>query len=897
MSEGNDLFRALFETAADPILFVEETRLIAANSSALATFDCEREELVGQELLAILPASQPDGSDSSSAVLEILDLAKTGLRDDERNRQPFTWAFQAPNGELFSAQVMLQPIEDHERTIISFHLLEADNQVQVNGTPDRQLTMLDQPSTEVMTQQRSEKESEEILEKRRRQVQLSAQIAKNIANITDLGDLYKSIVTQVKEQFNYYHAQILRYDPALDTVALVVGYGDVGEKMLAMHHSIPMGVGLIGAAAQTGHSLLRPDITKDTTWQPNPLLPRSKGELSIPIKMGEQIFGVMDVQSDVANRLDEEDLLVLEGICGQLAVAIESTRLRQEMEAQLRELDSLQRYMSRDGWQDFYGGAKRALGYQFGHAGVQPLPSTAELAERDSPAHGESAANGDTGGLLITNGPGTIVNPLVVRGQDFGALGIVDDPLQPLSDEEKDLLASISDQVAEALEAARLFEQTQSSLAEQERLASQLETVAQVSAAASTLLDADVLLQSVVDLAKSSFGLYHAHVFLFDEEKQKLLLTAGAGSVGRLMVLEGIEIDIDTDSLVARAARELRPIFENDVRHSIEFLPNKFLPHTRSELAAPMVVAEKLIGVLDFQSNKIDHFSVEDIQIQKTLAAQTGVAVQNAFLFARQVETAEKLRQVDQLKSEFLASMSHELRTPLNSIIGFADVLLEGLDGELNERMEEDVRLIRDSGAHLRALIGDILDMTKIEAGRMELRYEQVDMRQIANEIMATAGPLAQEKSLDLYLNVAPEVGEVEADRTRLRQVLWNIVGNAIKFTEEGYVTLSMKMKNDDLFVSVRDTGVGITPENLAVVFEQFRQVDGSLNRAVGGTGLGMPISKNLIDLHGGRIWVESVFGQGSTFWFSIPRIKRPLPSGRDTSPLAVQGETGPLVA
>ena len=166
----------------------------------------------------------------------------------------------------------------------------------------------------------------------------------------------------------------------------------------------------------------------------------------------------------------------------------------------------------------------------------------------------------------------------------------------------------------------------------------------------------------------------------------------------------------------------------------------------------------------------------------------------------------------------------------------------------------------------------------------MELRYEEVDVQQMTNDIMATAKPLAQEKSLDLYLNVAPDVGKIEADGTRLRQVLWNILGNAIKFTEEGYVTLTMKTKGDNLFVSVRDTGVGIRPENMPVVFEQFRQVDGSLNRTAGGTGLGMPITKNLIELHGGKIGVESIFGEGSTFWFTIPLRKEKARSG--SSPL-----------
>jgi PAS domain S-box-containing protein len=743
---------------------------------------------------------------------------------------------------------------------------------------------------------RIEEKLEQLVEQRGRQVQLSTQVAQGIAAATDLDDLYLRIVTQIKEQFGYYHAQLLRYDPALDTVALAVGYGEVGEKMLAMHHSVPMGVGLIGTAAASGCSILRPVVSHDPAWQPNPLLPNTKGELAIPIKMGDRILGVLDVQSDKAQALDEEDQLLLEGLCGQIAIAIESTQLRQDMEARLRELSALQRYMSREGWENFQTTKTGPLGYQFGHAGVQPIhprqgsASKGNRRGRSFPASGREDVSDQEVLPSLRNGSDAVVSPLAIRGENFGTLGVMDDPEHPLTAEEKELLTSISEQVSEALEIARLVEQTQESLAEQERLASQLETVAQVSAAASTLLDADILLQSVVDLAKSSFGLYHAHIYLLDDTGEELVLRAGAGSVGRLMVLEGREINLNAESLVARAAREKQAFIENDVRKSVDFLPNSLLPHTRAELVVPMTVGEKLIGVLDLQSDEVDHFTAEDMQIQKTLAAQTAVAIQNAFQYSQQVSTADKLRQVDQLKSEFLASMSHELRTPLNSIIGFADVLLEGLDGDLNKRMEEDVQLIRDSGAHLRALIGDILDMSKIEAGRMELRYEEVDVQQMTNDIMATARPLAQEKSLDLYLNVAPDIGKIEADGTRLRQVLWNILGNAIKFTEEGYVTLTMKAKGDNVFGSVRDTGVGIKAENLPVVFEQFRQVDGSLNRNAGGTGLGMPITKNLIELHGGKIGVESVFGEGSTFWFTIPRRRETVRLGSSTLKPAHEG-------
>ncbi len=694
--------------------------------------------------------------------------------------------------------------------------------------------------------------------RREREVTLTTQVAQEIASATSLSDLYERVVHQVQEQFGYYYTQLLRYDDTMDTLSLVVGYGAIGQKMQEMNHSMPMGVGLIGRSAETSQSVLRGQVANDPDWQPNPLLPHTKSELAVPIKLRSEVLGVLDVQSDRLNGVTANDQLMLEGLCGQIAIAIESTGLRQEMEGRLRELSLLQRQMSREGWQKYREAQKNIMGYRFDLAGLQTLTHKSSKADKN-------------GSALPTATSTSISKPLTVRGEAFGSFGLEEDAERPLTDDEREIINAVAKELAEALEAARLFEQTQMALAEQERLASELETVAQVSTAAATILEVDELLQAVVDLTKSSFNLYHVHIYLINETGKKLVLKAGAGNVGRLMSLEGREININDDAIVARAARTRKGVLENNVRRTLDFLPHPLLPETRAEMALPMLVGGKLIGILDIQSATENFFTKEDLNVQTTLAAQIAVAVENANQYAVQVQTSSKLREVDQLKSEFLASMSHELRTPLNSIIGFADVLLEGLDGELNDRMEEDVRLIRESGDHLRGLIGDILDMSKIEAGRMDLRYEEVDIAQLANDVVATAASLAQEKQIFLHLDIDKGVKPVFADRTRVRQIMWNIVGNAIKFTEKGSVTISVQAQTNHVLCSIRDTGIGIKEEHAAVVFEQFRQIDGGLNRVAGGTGLGMPITKKLVELHGGEIWIESVYGQGSTFLFTIP--------------------------
>lgn len=259
--------------------------------------------------------------------------------------------------------------------------------------------------------------------------------------------------------------------------------------------------------------------------------------------------------------------------------------------------------------------------------------------------------------------------------------------------------------------------------------------------------------------------------------------------------------------------------------------------------------------------------------VHRILAAQLAVATQNAYYFAEQLRTAEQLREVDRLKTDFLARMSHELRTPLNSIIGFADVLLMGLDGELTERMEEDLSLIRKSGDHLREIINDILDMSKIEAGRLELIIEPFDIERATSDVIAMAASLAEQKGLSLRMDIPDDIGPLVADRTRVRQVLWNLIGNAIKFTDRGEIAVHARRENGDVLFTVVDTGIGIAAEHLPHIFDQFSQIDPGRRGSISGTGLGLSITKSLVELHGGHIWAESQPGQGSTFCFVIPAL------------------------
>jgi signal transduction histidine kinase len=288
-----------------------------------------------------------------------------------------------------------------------------------------------------------------------------------------------------------------------------------------------------------------------------------------------------------------------------------------------------------------------------------------------------------------------------------------------------------------------------------------------------------------------------------------------------------------------------------------------------------MIVGDKVLGVFDVQSNKADSFSSEDAAIYTTLASQVAIALQNARLYVEQAATVTQLRELDRLKSSFLANMSHELRTPLNSILGFTDVMLEGLDGELTEYMDNDLRLIQKNGQHLLHLINDVLDMAKIESGRMNLNPETFKVHDVLDEVTGITSTLASEKSISLFIDENSDQNiEVHADNTRLRQVMINLVNNAIKFTEKGSIVLcALPIEGARVLISVKDTGIGIPPDKLEAVFQEFTQVDTSTTRKVGGTGLGLPISRRLVEMHGGRLWAESagIEGEGSTFYVELP--------------------------
>ncbi|HLA45390.1 MAG TPA: ATP-binding protein, partial [Aggregatilineales bacterium] len=399
-----------------------------------------------------------------------------------------------------------------------------------------------------------------------------------------------------------------------------------------------------------------------------------------------------------------------------------------------------------------------------------------------------------------------------------------------------------------------------------------LQIASDVSQQVTRVLDPKILLPNLVEFTRAGFDFYHVSVFLFDEATDTLQLEAGSGDIGHEMLQAGKRFNLlDKHGLVPLAARDHQPVIINDVTQSSNHRPNPLLPDTRSEAALPMVVGTRLIGVLDLQSVRENHFQPEDVRILTALSDQIAIAVRNAQLYTEAEEGRQAAEEANQIKSQFLANMSHELRTPLNAILNFTAFVADEVMGPVNEEQQEALQQTISSSKHLLALINDVLDITKIEAGMMELFIQEVDLNEVLAVTVAVAKGLVKDKPVELITDIEEHLPHTSGDKRRLRQVFLNLVSNAVKFTPEGSITLRAYMENsENVHVMVIDSGIGIAEDDHNMVFESFKQAKHDLPEAVG-TGLGMPITKFFVESHEGKIWFESALDMGTTFHVLLP--------------------------
>ncbi len=449
--------------------------------------------------------------------------------------------------------------------------------------------------------------------------------------------------------------------------------------------------------------------------------------------------------------------------------------------------------------------------------------------------------------------------------------------------QEAHTLQIIGNSIAVAIERQRL-------LFEAQRRALELQTAAEIARDTTGTLSQEILLSRIVNLLKDRFGYYHCSIFLLDESNKFAVVEESTGEVGKIMKQNRHKVTIGSKSVIGTCIASGQPVIVNDTNLNPIFLPNPLLLDTRSEMGIPLRIGGRIIGALDLQSTSTNAFSDNELTVLKILSDQISVAIENARSYSLSQQAVQEMRELDRVKSQFLANMSHELRTPLNSVIGFSRVILKGIDGPINKVQEQDITSIYNSGMNLLNMINEILDVSKIEAGKMELQLEEVSIAEIISKAVSTAMGLIKDKPVELIQRIEPGLPLIKGDQIKLGQVVLNLLSNAIKFTEKGTITIEAALVKganltSEIKVSVADSGVGIAEEDQQKLFQRFSQVDDSPTRKTGGTGLGLAISRSLIELHGGKIGLESSQpGKGSVFFFTLPVVN--FPKGLDVSNL-----------
>ena len=468
--------------------------------------------------------------------------------------------------------------------------------------------------------------------------------------------------------------------------------------------------------------------------------------------------------------------------------------------------------------------------------------------------------------------------PLLREGEPIGVLTLSRHRVESFTERQIDLVRAFADQAVIAIENTRLFNELRQRTDDlSESLQRQTATAEVLKVISRSTFDLPTVLLTLVESAARFCAADKATII---REKDGAFYTAEAYGYSRefLDYIRNTSIKAERGSASGRALVEGRVVHIPDVKADPDytFIEAPRLGDFRTALCVPMLREGVPIGVLTLTRSEVKPFADKQIELVTTFADQAAIAIENVRLFDEIQDKSRQLAEASQHKSQFLANMSHELRTPLNAILGYTELIADGAYGEPSEKMLEVLKRLEANGKHLLGLINDVLDLSKIEAGQLVLELSDYSVEDIAQVVRSTLEPLAADKKLAFKVEVPSRLPPGHGDGRRLTQVLINLVGNAIKFTDTGEVAIKVEANNGSFYVSVRDTGPGISAADQTKLFQEFQQADNAITKKKGGTGLGLAISKRIIEMHGGRIWVESEPGQGSTFAFTLPvTVKR----------------------
>jgi GAF domain-containing protein len=650
--------------------------------------------------------------------------------------------------------------------------------------------------------------------------------------------------------------------------------------------------------------------------------------LAVPMIRGGNAVGVIGVSrgalNDQARPFSENEIQLLKTFADQAVIAIENVRLFAELQARNRELtealeqqtataeilrvisrsptdvqpvfDAIVRSAARLCEATFsvvalFADGQLSIGSVEGvdPAGIAALRRTWPRPADRSTATGRAVLERRLVHIADVTGDSTytypareevkirsvLAVPMLREGTTVGAITAWRSAVRPFTDKQIELLRTFADQAVIAIENVRLFTELQARTEQLARSVDQLTALGEVSGAVSSTLDLETVLNTIVSHAAQLAGADGAAITEYEEASRTFQLRATHNYDAELVERARTVPTRMGEGLSGRAAERREPMQVPDIVVAGAYqgpLRDILLRMGyRAMLAVPLVREDQVIGSLVVNRSAPGEFAPEVVELLKTFATQSALAIQNARLFREVEEQGRQLAVASQHKSQFLANMSHELRTPLNAVLGYTELILDNIFGEVPEPIRDSLERSRNSGQHLLALINDVLDLSKIEAGQLVLSLADYAMEEVVHAVVTAVESLAAEKKLALRVTVPPDLPPGRGDARRLTQVLLNLVGNALKFTEAGEVRVDVAVVDPAFVVSVADTGPGISEADQGKIFEEFQQADSSSTRKKGGTGLGLAIAKRIVELHGGRIWVESSLGVGSIFRFSVP--------------------------